>query len=55
MAKDRHVYGEIDNQSDLKKVFSEIRGDVRKAKLYHLRTLRGKKARIKEKLEKKES
>jgi large subunit ribosomal protein L19 len=30
------------------------RGDVRKAKLYHLRTLRGKKARIKEKLEKRE-
>lgn len=26
------------------------RGDVRKAKLYHLRTLRGKAARIKEKL-----
>ena len=26
------------------------RGDVRKAKLYHLRELRGKKARIKEKL-----
>jgi len=31
------------------------RGDVRKAKLYHLRNLRGKKARIKEKLEKRES
>lgn len=27
------------------------RGDVRKAKLYHLRNLRGKAARIKEKLE----
>ncbi|MES2998244.1 MAG: 50S ribosomal protein L19 [Pseudomonadota bacterium] len=27
------------------------RGDVRKAKLYHLRSLRGKAARIKEKLE----
>ena len=26
------------------------RGDVRKAKLYHLRNLRGKAARIKEKL-----
>lgn len=29
------------------------RGDVRRAKLYNLRQLRGKKARIKEKLEKK--
>jgi large subunit ribosomal protein L19 len=27
------------------------RGDVRKAKLYHLRALTGKKARIKEKLD----
>src|SRR5689334_14163939 len=31
MAKDKHIYGEVDNQSDLKKVFSAIRGDVRKA------------------------
>jgi large subunit ribosomal protein L19 len=31
------------------------RGDVRRAKLYNLRYLRGKKARIKEKLTKKES
>ncbi len=30
------------------------RGDVRRAKLYHLRALRGKKARIKEKLAKRE-
>src|SRR4051794_15192234 len=32
------------------KITVERRGDVRKAKLYHLRSLRGKAARIKEKL-----
>jgi large subunit ribosomal protein L19 len=32
------------------KITVERRGDVRKAKLYHLRNLRGKAARIKEKL-----
>jgi large subunit ribosomal protein L19 len=32
------------------KITIERRGDVRKAKLYHLRALRGKAARIKEKL-----
>ncbi len=31
------------------------RGDVRKAKLYHLRDLSGRKARIREKLERKDS
>ena len=31
MAKDTHIYGEVDNKSDLKKVFSEIRDDVEKA------------------------
>jgi hypothetical protein len=31
MAKDKHVYGEVDNKADLKKVFSAIRGDVKKA------------------------
>lgn len=31
MAKDRHIYGEVDNKTDLKKVFSEIRDDVEKA------------------------
>jgi len=31
MAKDKHIYGEVDNKTDLKKVFSEIRDDVEKA------------------------
>jgi len=31
MAKDKHIYGEADNKTDLKKVFSEIRDDVEKA------------------------
>jgi hypothetical protein len=31
MAKDTHIYGEVDNKTDLKKVFSEIRDDVEKA------------------------
>jgi hypothetical protein len=31
MAKDRHIYGEVDNKTDLKEVFSEIREDVEKA------------------------
>ena len=32
MAKDRHIYGEVDNKADLEKVFSDIRRDVGKAK-----------------------
>jgi hypothetical protein len=32
MAKDTHIYGEVDNKTDLKNVFSEIRQDVEKAK-----------------------
>ena len=32
MAHDTHIYGEVNSQTDLKKVFSEIRGDVEKAK-----------------------
>jgi len=32
MAQARHFYGEVDNKSDLKKVFSEIRGGVKNAK-----------------------
>jgi hypothetical protein len=32
MAKTRHVYGEIDNKSDLERVFREIRGDVESAR-----------------------
>ena len=28
MAKDRQIYGEVDNKTDLKEVFSEIRQDV---------------------------
>ena len=32
MAKDRHIYGEVDNKTDLKNVFSEIRQDVESAK-----------------------
>ncbi len=31
MAKDTHIYGEVDNKTDLKKVFSEIRQDVENA------------------------
>ena len=32
MAKDTHVYGEVDNKTDLKKVFTEIRKDVEEVK-----------------------
>ena len=32
MAKDRHIYGEVDNKTDLRKIFSEIRQDVEHAK-----------------------
>ena len=32
MAKDTHIYGEVDNKTDLKNVFSEIRQDVDNAK-----------------------
>jgi hypothetical protein len=32
MAKDTHIYGEVDNKTDLKHVFSEIRRDVEIAK-----------------------
>jgi hypothetical protein len=32
MAKDTHIYGEVDNKTDLKEVFSEIRKDVEDAK-----------------------
>jgi hypothetical protein len=32
MATGRQIYGEVQNKSDLKKVFSAIRGDVDKAK-----------------------
>ena len=32
MAKDTHIYGEVDNKTDLKEVFSEIRKDVENAK-----------------------
>ena len=28
MAKEEHVYGEVDNKTDLKEVYSEIRADV---------------------------
>ena len=28
MARDTHIYGEVDNKTDLKHVFSEIRQDV---------------------------
>jgi hypothetical protein len=31
MAKEEHVYGEVDNKTDLREVFSEIRADVEKA------------------------
>src|SRR5207247_7051080 len=26
--KERHIYGEVENKSDLEKIFSQIRGDV---------------------------
>jgi hypothetical protein len=29
--QDRHIYGEVENKSDLEKIFSQIRGDVEKA------------------------
>jgi len=29
--QDRHIYGEVENKSDLDKIFSQIRGDVEKA------------------------
>lgn len=32
MAKDTHIYGEVDNKTDLKQVFLDIRHDVDKAK-----------------------
>ena len=32
MAKDTHIYGEVDNKTDLKNVFAEIRQDVENAK-----------------------
>jgi hypothetical protein len=32
MATDKHIYGEVDNKTDLKKVFSEIRQDVENTK-----------------------
>lgn len=32
MAHDTHVYGEVENKTDLKKIFTEIRQDVDKAK-----------------------
>lgn len=31
MTKDRHIYGEVDNKTDLKNVFAEIRQDVEHA------------------------
>ena len=31
MAEDRHVYGEVDNKTDLRDVFSQIREDVEQA------------------------
>ena len=31
MAKDTHIYGEVDNKTDLREVFSKIREDVEKA------------------------
>jgi hypothetical protein len=31
MAKDTHIYGEVDNKTDMKNVFSAIRDDVEKA------------------------
>jgi hypothetical protein len=32
MAKDRHIYGEIKNKTDMRRVFTEIRKDVDSAK-----------------------
>ncbi len=32
MASKQHIYGEVNNKSDMKHVFSEIRGDVEHAK-----------------------
>src|SRR5215470_896928 len=32
MPQDTHIYGEVKNASDLKKIFTEIRQDVEKAK-----------------------
>ena len=32
MADDSHIYGEVENKSDLKKIFTAIRQDVEKAK-----------------------
>lgn len=31
MSKDKHTYGEVDNKTDMKKVFSAIRDDVENA------------------------
>ena len=31
MTKDTHIYGEVDNKTDMKNVFSAIRDDVEKA------------------------
>ena len=33
MAKDTHIYGEVDNKTDLREVFSKIREDVERADL----------------------
>jgi hypothetical protein len=32
MAGDRHIYGEVNNKTDMKKVFAEIRRDIDNAK-----------------------
>jgi hypothetical protein len=32
MARDTHIYGEVDNKTDLKNVFSQIRRDVENAR-----------------------
>ena len=32
MSEDRHIYGEVHNKTDLKKIFAEIRHDVGEAK-----------------------
>jgi hypothetical protein len=32
MAKDRQVYGEVENRTDLEEIFSAIRGDVEQAR-----------------------
>jgi len=31
MATEHHIYGEVENKSDLEKIFLQIRGDVEKA------------------------